>query len=62
MGGSPQGSVTSTILFFILVANLGDWVSKGTVITYEDDTTVYATAPAKAGVRVIPEKLAQEVL
>jgi len=62
MVGSPQGSVISPLLFLIMVADLEDWVTEGTTLSYADDTTVYAAAKTKEEVRRILEKSAKEVL
>ncbi len=60
--GSPQGSVISPLLFLIMVSDLEEWVSEGSILSYADDTTCYAFAKDKSEVRRILEQSAVEIL
>ena len=60
--GSPQGSVISPLLFLIMVSDLEEWVSEGSILSYADDTTCYAFAKDKIEVRRILEQSAVEIL
>jgi len=60
--GSPQGSAISPLLFLILVADVEEWVTEGTLLTYADDTSVYAFSKSREEVRRILEKSAEEIL
>ena len=60
--GSPQGSIISPLLFLIMVADLEEWLSSGSALSYADDTTVYAMAATKEKVREMLETSAKEVL
>ena len=60
--GSPQGSVLSPLLFLVMVADLGEWVSEARVMSYADDTNTQACAATKSEVRGKLERAAEEVL
>jgi hypothetical protein len=60
--GSPQGSVISPLLFLIMNCNLEEWLSKGSAVTFADDTTCYEMAPTKEEVRHILVGSAEEIL
>ena len=60
--GSPQGSVLSPLLFLIMVADLEEWLSEGSGLSYADDTSCYAIAKEESEVRRILEKSAEEIL
>ena len=60
--GSPQGSVVSPLLFLILVADIGEWVSEGSLMSYADDTSIYYANQCKEKVWKVLEKSAREVL
>jgi len=59
---SPQGSILSPLLFLIMVADLENWVSEGSILTYADDTTCYVVHKDADEVWRILQKSAQEVL
>ena len=60
--GSPQGSILSPILFLTLISDIEEWVSGVSVICYADDTSIFAVAPTKEGVRRLLSQGAEDVL
>lgn len=60
--GSPQGSILSPLLFLVMVADLEEWITKGSVLSYADDTTCYCVGTTKEEVRKNLTETAEEVL
>ena len=60
--GSPQGSVLSPLLFLILTSDLPEWLDSVGVVTYADDTTVYAIGETREEVLQSLEVASQALL
>ena len=63
--GSPQGSILSPLLFLILVADMEEalhGLDGLTLLSFADDTSVYATADSEKSVRDLLEKAVKLIL
>lgn len=60
--GSPQGSILSPLLFLTLVSDIEEWLTKVKILSYADDTTLYACGETTHEVRNILEEGAIELL
>lgn len=60
--GSPQGSIISPLLFLVMVADIGEWVSNGMILSYADDTTCYTSGKSSKEVRDSLSQSATEIL
>ena len=60
--GSPQGSCLSPLLYITLVADLDEWISKGEITAYADDSSIYFASKSRDDVRNTLENAAKEML
>ena len=63
--GSPQGSILSPLLFLVLVADMEEalhGLEGTTLLSFADDTTVYASANSEEEVRALLENAAKRIL